>query len=170
MALEIQFLAKDRHTNTAELSGLMGIHLHLDNLTSCDKTDIDTHKQRALNCGGVPPANGIAAFPNLIIGYPITRQICINITQSPNIRFSSISTHFQNCPSTKMTSFGGSAYTDISIGTRFVDPSFLKLFNSSLLWDVFIINSVEQLQTLPKTQSEIDISPFLKTQENVPQK
>ena len=28
--------------------------------------------------------------------------------------------------------------------------------------DVFIINSVEQLQTLPKTQSEIDISPFLK--------
>jgi hypothetical protein len=36
--------------------------------------------------------------------------------------------------------------------------------NSSLLWDVFIINSVEQLQTLPKTQSEIDISPFLKTQ------
>ena len=41
------------------------------------------------------------------------------------------------------------------IGTRF--------FNSWLLWDVFIINSVEQLQTLPKTQSEIDISPFLKT-------
>ena len=36
-------------------------------------------------------------------------------------------------------------------------------FNSSLLWEVFIINSVEQLQTLPKTQSEIDISPFLKT-------
>jgi hypothetical protein len=32
------------------------------------------------------------------------------------------------------------------------------------LLDVFIINSVEQLQTLPKTQSEIDISPFLKTQ------
>ena len=32
------------------------------------------------------------------------------------------------------------------------------------MWDVFIINSVEQLQTLPKTQSEIDISPFLKTQ------
>jgi hypothetical protein len=32
------------------------------------------------------------------------------------------------------------------------------------LWDVFVINSVEQLQTLPKTQSEIDISPFLKTQ------
>jgi hypothetical protein len=29
---------------------------------------------------------------------------------------------------------------------------------------VFIINNVEQLQTLPKTQSEIDISPFLKTQ------
>jgi hypothetical protein len=28
----------------------------------------------------------------------------------------------------------------------------------------FHINSVEQLQTLPKTQSEIDISPFLKTQ------
>jgi len=28
------------------------------------------------------------------------------------------------------------------------------------LWDVFIINSVEQLQTLPKTQSEIDISPI----------
>ena len=37
-------------------------------------------------------------------------------------------------------------------------------FNSSLLWDVFIINSVEQLQTLPKTQSVIDISPFLKAQ------
>jgi hypothetical protein len=35
-------------------------------------------------------------------------------------------------------------------------------FYSSLLWDVFIINSVEQLQTLPKTQSEIDISPFPK--------
>ena len=51
------------------------------------------------------------------------------------------------------------------IGTRFVDPPFfLFSFNSSLLWDVFIINSVEQLQTLPKTQSEIDISPFLKTQ------
>jgi hypothetical protein len=32
------------------------------------------------------------------------------------------------------------------------------------LCDVFITNSVEQLQTLPKTQSEIDISPFLKTQ------
>ena len=32
------------------------------------------------------------------------------------------------------------------------------------MWDVFIINIVEQLQTLPKTQSEIDISPFLKTQ------
>ena len=32
------------------------------------------------------------------------------------------------------------------------------------MWNVFIINSVEQLQTLPKTQSEIDISPFLKTQ------
>jgi hypothetical protein len=32
------------------------------------------------------------------------------------------------------------------------------------LWDVFIINGVEQLQTWPKTQSEIDISPFLKTQ------
>ena len=43
-------------------------------------------------------------------------------------------------------------------------PFFFKFFNSSLLWDVFIINSVEQLQTLPKTQSEIDISPFLKTQ------
>jgi hypothetical protein len=43
-------------------------------------------------------------------------------------------------------------------------PFFLKFFNSSLLWNVFIINSVEQLQTLPKTQSEIDISPFLKTQ------
>ena len=41
---------------------------------------------------------------------------------------------------------------------------FCIFFNSSLLWDVFIINSVEQLQTLPKTQSEIDISPFLKTQ------
>jgi hypothetical protein len=49
-----------------------------------------------------------------------------------------------------------------------VDPPplfFNFFFNSSLLWDVFIINSVEQLQTLPKTQSaEIDISPFLKTQ------
>ena len=43
-------------------------------------------------------------------------------------------------------------------------PHLFKFFNSSLLWDVFIINSVEQLQTLPKTQSEIDISPFLKTQ------
>ena len=42
-------------------------------------------------------------------------------------------------------------------------PSFF-FFNSSLLWDDFIINSVEQLQTLPKTQSEIDISSFLKTQ------
>jgi hypothetical protein len=50
-----------------------------------------------------------------------------------------------------------------SIGTRFVDPPFFFL-NSSLLWDIFIINSVEQLQTLPKTKSEIDISPFLKTQ------
>jgi hypothetical protein len=40
----------------------------------------------------------------------------------------------------------------------------LKTELKSLLWDVFIINSVEQLQTLPKTQSEIDISPFLKTQ------
>ena len=50
------------------------------------------------------------------------------------------------------------------IGTRFVDPPFNFFFNSSLLWDVFIINSVEQLQTLPKTQSEIDISLFLKTQ------
>jgi hypothetical protein len=49
------------------------------------------------------------------------------------------------------------------IGTRFVDPPF-NFFNSSLLWDVFIINSVKQLQTWPKTQSEINISPFLKTQ------
>ena len=49
------------------------------------------------------------------------------------------------------------------IGTRFVDPPF-KFFNSSPLWDVFIINSVKQLQTWPNTQSEIDISPFLKTQ------
>jgi hypothetical protein len=49
-------------------------------------------------------------------------------------------------------------------GTRFVAPLFFKFVNSSLLWDVFIINSVEQLQTLPKTQSEIDISPCLKTQ------
>ena len=48
-----------------------------------------------------------------------------------------------------------------NIGTGFGDPPFLFLY-SSLLWDVFIINSVEQLQTLPKTQSEIDISPFLK--------
>ena len=44
------------------------------------------------------------------------------------------------------------------IGTRFVDPPpFFNFFNSSLLtvlWDVFIIKSVEQLQTLPKTQSE----------------
>jgi hypothetical protein len=39
-----------------------------------------------------------------------------------------------------------------------------KKINTSLSWDVFIINSVEQLQTLPKTQSKIDISPFLKTQ------
>ena len=50
------------------------------------------------------------------------------------------------------------------IGTRFVNPLPPLFFNSSLLWDVFIINSVEQLQTLPKAQSEIDISPFLKTQ------
>ena len=35
------------------------------------------------------------------------------------------------------------------------------------MWDVFIINSVEQLQTLAKTQSEIDISPFLKTEKKV---
>jgi hypothetical protein len=34
----------------------------------------------------------------------------------------------------------------------FWTPLFLYFFfNSSLLWDVFIINSVEQLQTLPKT-------------------
>ena len=54
-----------------------------------------------------------------------------------------------------------------NIGTRFVDPPplfFSFFFNSPLVWDVFIINSVEQLQTLPKTQSEIDINPFLKTQ------
>ena len=51
----------------------------------------------------------------------------------------------------------------IIICTRFVPPPLFLFFNSSLLWDVFIINSVEQLQTLPKTQSEIDISPFLKT-------
>jgi hypothetical protein len=51
-----------------------------------------------------------------------------------------------------------------AIGTRFVDPPFFIFVNSSLLWDDFIINSVGQLQTLPKTQSEIDISPFLKTQ------
>ena len=43
-------------------------------------------------------------------------------------------------------------------------PLFFLFFNSSLLWDVFIINSVKKLQTWPKTQSEIDISPFLKTQ------
>ena len=54
---------------------------------------------------------------------------------------------------------------NLTMGTRFVDPPFFIIFfNSSLLWDIFIINSVEQLQTLPKTQSEIDISPFLKTQ------
>ena len=41
-------------------------------------------------------------------------------------------------------------------------PFFFFFFNSSLLWDVFIINSVKQLQTWPKTQSEIDISPFCK--------
>jgi hypothetical protein len=52
-----------------------------------------------------------------------------------------------------------------NIGAIFLlTPFFKKLFNSSLLWDVFIINSVEQLHTLPKTQSEIDISPFLKIQ------
>ena len=39
--------------------------------------------------------------------------------------------------------------------------------NSSLLWDVFIINCVEQLQTLPKIQSEIDISPFIKAQKTL---
>ena len=48
-----------------------------------------------------------------------------------------------------------------NIGTRFGDPPFLFIY-SSLLWDVFIINSVEQLQTLPLTEFEIDISPFLK--------
>ena len=54
------------------------------------------------------------------------------------------------------------SYLVLSIGTRFVDPLFLIFFFiSSLLWDVFIINSVEQLQTRPKTHSEIDISPFL---------
>ena len=54
---------------------------------------------------------------------------------------------------------------NLTIGTRFVDPPYIIIFfNSSLLWDVFIINSVEQLRTLPKTQSDIDISPFLKTQ------
>ena len=58
-----------------------------------------------------------------------------------------------------------SIFINLAIGTRFVPPLFFfELFNSSLLWDVFIINSVEQLQTLPKTQSEMDISPFLKTQ------
>ena len=48
-----------------------------------------------------------------------------------------------------------------TIGTRFVDPPPF-FFNSSLLWDVFIINSAEQLQTLPKTQSEIDNKPISK--------
>ena len=57
-------------------------------------------------------------------------------------------------------------YVDTFISTRFVVPPFYFIFNSSLLWDVFIINGVEQLQTLPKTQSEIDISPFLKTQKS----
>ena len=57
-------------------------------------------------------------------------------------------------------------YVDTFIGTRFVVPPFYFFFNSSLLWDVFIIKGVEQLQTLPKTQSEIDISPFLKTQKS----
>jgi hypothetical protein len=42
-------------------------------------------------------------------------------------------------------------------------PPFFFLYISSLLCDVFIINSIEQVQTSPKTQSEIDISPFLKT-------
>ena len=57
-------------------------------------------------------------------------------------------------------------YTDSEsqVPDLWTSPLFLHFFNSSLLWDVFIINSVEQLQTLPKTQSEIDISPFLKTQ------
>ena len=49
----------------------------------------------------------------------------------------------------------------ITIGTDLWTPPLFFFFNSSLLWDVFIINSVEQLQTLPNTQSEIDISPFL---------
>jgi hypothetical protein len=35
------------------------------------------------------------------------------------------------------------------------------------LWDVFIINSVEKLQTLPKTESKIDIRPFLTTEEKI---
>ena len=43
-----------------------------------------------------------------------------------------------------------------TIGTRFVDPPFFKLFNSSLLWDVFIINSVEQLQTRGVARYMID--------------
>ena len=80
-----------------------------------------------------------------------------------------IITIFRNCKvRSKKYDTDGQNLLDISksIGTRFVDPPlfFFKFVNSSLLWDVFIINSVEQLQTLPKTQSEIDISPFLKTQ------
>jgi hypothetical protein len=77
---------------------------------------------------------------------------------------------FRNCKvRSKKYDTDGQNLLDISksIGTRFVEPPppfFFKFVNSSLLWDVFIINSVEQLQTLPKTQSEIDISPFLKTQ------
>ena len=79
-----------------------------------------------------------------------------------------IITIFRNCKvRSKKYDTDGQNLLDLSksIGTRFVDPPFFfKFVNSSLLWDVFIINSVEQLQTLPKTQSEIDISPFLKTQ------
>ena len=48
-----------------------------------------------------------------------------------------------------------------------MDPPFYFFFNSSLLWDVFIINSVEKLQTLPKTESKIDIRPFLTTEEKI---
>ena len=67
---------------------------------------------------------------------------------------------------------GGSRYIYFMSRCRFnhrypiCGPPFLNFFNSSLLWDIFIIYSIEQLQTLPKTQSEIDIIPFLRTQKH----
>jgi hypothetical protein len=55
------------------------------------------------------------------------------------------------------------------IGTQFVDPLFFKIFNSSLLWDVFIINSVEQLQALlAKNSFRYRYKPISKNTKNPP--